>query len=133
MYNTKQKQILIDFFLKNTDKHHSINEIADAVSKDNIGKSTIYRLIGKMTADGSVRQFRGNGKSVLYQYAGKQHECDSHFHLKCVECGLLVHLECDYMTSLNHHIEKHHKFEIDTTKTILYGICSECRKKEKML
>lgn len=128
MYNTKQKQILIDYFKKNTNKHYSIKEITEAVSKDNIGKSTIYRLIDKMTEDGSIRRFRGNGKSVLYQYVGQHHECDSHFHLKCVKCGLLVHLECEYMSSLNKHINEHHKFDIDTSKTIFYGMCSNCQK-----
>ena len=129
MYNTRQKRILIDFFSKNTDKHYSINEIADAISKDNIGKSTIYRLIEKMTEDGSLRRFRGDGKSVLYQYVGKHNECDNHFHLKCVKCGILVHLECGYITTLNSHIEEHHKFEIDTSKTIFYGICSNCNER----
>ena len=130
MYNTKQKQILIDFFKKNTDKQYSIKEISDAIVQDNIGKSTVYRLIDKMTEEGSIRRFRGSGKSVLYQYVGEHHECDSHFHLKCVECGLLIHLECDYMSSLNKHINEHHKFEIDTSKTIFYGMCSNCSAKE---
>lgn len=127
MYNTKQKQTLKDFFKNNKDKQYSINEITDTISQNNIGKSTIYRLIDKMTEEGSIRRFRGEGKSVLYQYVGEHHECDSHFHLKCVDCGLLVHLECDYMRNLNEHITTHHKFDIDTSKTILYGVCSKCR------
>ncbi len=129
MYNTKQKQILIDYFKKNADKHYSIKEISDAISQKGIGKSTVYRLIDKMTADGSIRRFRGNdGKSVLYQFIGEHHECNSHFHLKCLECGLLVHLDCEYMSSLNKHINEHHSFDIDTSKTILYGMCSTCQK-----
>ncbi len=127
MYNTRQKQILIDFFNKNTDKHYSIKEITDAVADNKIGKSTVYRLIEKMTGDGYIRRFRGkDGKSVLYQYVGENHECDRHFHLKCTECGLLIHLECKYIAELNKHINIHHRFNIDTSKTILYGLCSSC-------
>lgn len=129
MYNTKQKQTLKDFFKNNKDKQYSINEITNAISQNSIGKSTIYRLIDKMTEEGSIRRFRGDGKSVLYQYVGEHHECDSHFHLKCVDCGLLVHLECDYMSSLNKHINEHHKFDIDTSKTVLYGLCLDCKTK----
>lgn len=130
MYKTKQKQILIDYLKKNADKHYSIKEITDGVSGDNIGKSTVYRLIDKMTEDGTMRRFRGNdGKSVLYQYLGECHECDNHFHLKCIECGLLIHLECEQMTSLNNHIDEHHKFKLDSSKTILYGKCSKCNQK----
>ena len=127
MYNTKQKQVLINFLKNNTNKHYSIKEISEAVTKNSVGKSTIYRLVDKMTEDGLIRRFRGNdGKSVLYQYIGEHRECDRHFHLKCIGCGLLIHLECDYISSLNNHIEEHHKFEIDTSKTILYGLCSKC-------
>ena len=128
MYKTKQKQILINFLKENTDKHFSIKEITDAVSNKNVGKSTIYRLIDKMTDDGSIRRFRGNnGKSVLYQYIGNYSECNSHFHLKCTKCGILIHLNCEHITSLNQHINKHHQFDIDTGKTILYGTCSACK------
>ena len=130
MYNTKQKQILIDYFIKNSDKHYSIKEITDAVSDYKIGKSTVYRLIDKMTKDGSVRRFNGNdGKSVLYQYIGNNHGCDKHFHLKCTKCGLLIHLECEYMNRFNKHIEADHKFEIDNSKTLIYGICSNCNER----
>ena len=102
MYNTKQKQVLIDFFKKNNDRHYSIKEIADAISNNKIGKSTVYRLVDKMTTDGTIRRFRGNdGKSVLYQYIGEHSECNTHFHLKCTGCGILIHLDCDYMSSLN--------------------------------
>lgn len=128
MYKTKQKQILLNFLKENTNKHFSIKEITDVVSRQNVGKSTIYRLIDKMTEDGTMKRFRGNdGKSVLYQYIGEHHECNNHFHLKCTKCGILIHLECEHITSLNHHINKHHKFDIDTGKTILYGICSNCK------
>ena len=130
MYKTKQKEILVDFFSKNTSKQYSIKEITDSITNKGIGKSTIYRLIDKMTEEGSIRRFRGNdGKSVLYQYTGQYNECNSHFHLKCTSCGLLIHLNCEYMTSLNNHINEHHNFNVDTGKTILYGICSECKER----
>ena len=129
MYKTKQKQILISFFEQNIDKQYSIKEITDAISKKSIGISTIYRLINKMSKDGLIRRFRGkDGKSVLYQYIGEHNECKGHFHLKCNECGILIHLNCDYINSFNNHINKHHKFDIDMSETILYGICSNCKK-----
>lgn len=134
MYNTKQKQVLTDYLSKNTDKHFSIKEITDAFSKSNIGKSTIYRLIDKMSKDGTVRRFRGNdGKSVLYQYIGEHNECNTHYHLKCTDCGQLIHLNCEYISSLNEHINQHHKFSIDTSKTILYGVCSKCNERYEKL
>lgn len=133
MYNTKQKQILIDYFKKNADKQYTISEISDAVTKNNIGKSTVYRLIDKMTTDGYVRRFQSSGKSVLYQYVGEHKECDKHFHLKCTECGLLIHLECEHINSLHSHINDEHKFTVDTSKTIIYGLCSACNERNEKL
>ena len=130
MYNTKQKQTLINYFNKNINKHYTIKEIVENVSLYKIGESTVYRLINKMTEEGTIRRFRGKGKNVLYQYVGDHRECDNHFHLKCTECGLLVHLDCEYIHSLNKHINEHHKFDIDSAQTIFYGVCSDCRKEK---
>lgn len=128
MYNTKQRQVLINFLENNINKQLSAREISDSIcNTNNIGKSTVYRLIDKMVDEGLMRRFRGeNAKSVVYQYVGVNNKCESHFHLKCTGCGLLIHLDCDKMDKLNQHINSHHRFSIDTSKTVLYGLCEQC-------
>lgn len=128
MYNTKQKQALTEFFMQNNNRQYSAKEIAENMcAYAKIGKSTVYRLIDKMVSDGTLRRFRGaDAKSVVYQYTGQNHECDSHFHLKCVNCGTLIHLECDSVSVLNQHIFTHHGFEVDPVKTVFYGLCKTC-------
>ncbi len=132
MYNTKQKQLLINFFAENNNKQFSTKEINEYLcSKNKIGQSTVYRLISGLVEDGTIRRFRGsNAKSVVYQYVGSNHQCDKHFHLKCIECGLLIHLDCEHMEDLNSHINTEHNFDIDISKTILYGMCKACKEKE---
>lgn len=129
MYKTKQKKQLVDFFKNNTSKQLSVNEIVSGVCPNGSGKSTVYRLLSKMVEDGSLIRLRGDdGKSILYQYAGEETGCSEHFHLKCTECGKLIHLECHFFDEVESHVKKEHQFIIDTKKTVLYGLCTECDK-----
>ena len=95
MYKTKQKTQLLDFFKNNTSKQFSINEIINEVCKnEGSGKSTVYRQIAKLVNDGEVLRLYGDdAKSVVYQYTGEGTKCDEHFHLKCTDCGRLIHNE----------------------------------------
>lgn len=131
MYNTKQKSRLIDFFKKNASSQLSVNEIISGVCGDgDTGKSTIYRLISKMAEDGTLLRMHGeDSKSVLYQYVGEGTHCGEHFHLKCKECGRLIHLDCHHLENIGMHIAEEHKFIIDTKKTVFYGICENCTNK----
>lgn len=128
MYNTKQKSQLIDFFKSNMSRQLSINEIIDGVCRDGVsGKSTIYRQLSKMVDNGTLLRVYGeDSKSVLYQYVGKETHCDTHFHLKCTQCGKLIHLDCIQLDEIGTHIEKEHKFAIDKKKTVFYGVCGMC-------
>ena len=126
-YNTKQKQVLLNFLNGNKNRHLSIAEIANAVKDEGIGKSTVYRRMTELCDDGVVRRFRGkDGKNVVYQFMDSDKNCNSHFHLKCTECGALQHLDCESMDKISNHIKEHHGFMVDIGTTILYGICSNC-------
>lgn len=128
LYKTKQKSLLVEYFEKNRNKQVSIVEITDELCKNGVGKSTVYRLVAGLVAQGAVQRFRGeNGKSVVYQYLGLDKCCCSHFHLKCVHCGNLIHLDCSHINGLKEHITNEHGFFIDISKTVLYGICKECK------
>ena len=48
-------------------------------------------------------------------------------HCKCEKCGKLIHLHCDEVESLKKHMMEHHSFEMDSLRTVFYGICNECR------
>ena len=126
-YNTKQKQVLLNFLNVNKNRHLSIAEIANGVKDEGIGKSTVYRRMTELCDDGVVRRFRGkDGKNVVYQFMDSDKNCNSHFHLKCTECGALQHLDCESMDKISNHIKEHHGFMVDIGTTILYGICSNC-------
>ena len=92
------------------------------------GKSTVYRLVTELYAEGTLRRFpKTEGRGWLYQYHGAG-GCSGHLHLKCVSCGKLLHLNCGMSEELLEHIEEVHRFKVDNGATVLYGLCADCRK-----
>ncbi len=129
-YNTQQKLLLTDYLKRHSGRQLSANDIFEGIKACGVGKSTVYRQIGHLCDEGLLKRFRGeNGKSVLYQFVDADRHCNSHFHLKCKSCGVLIHLDCKKTDELRRHIEKEHRFTINMADTVLYGVCADCRKK----
>ncbi len=128
-YKTKQKDRILECLINNKDRHMTADEILAALNRESplVGKTTIYRHLDKLVSQGAVRRyFIEGGKSACYQYMEQNGVCKKHFHLKCVGCGQLFHLECDYLGEMDSHIRSHHGFYIDQSKTVLYGQCGSC-------
>ena len=85
--------------------------------------------VEKLKNEGKLRKYAQNaGESACYQLVSDG-QCHDHFHLKCENCGDLIHMDCRDMTKLAEHIKSHHGFDIDPLKTVLYGVCERCRTK----
>lgn len=128
-YNTKQKQIIYDFLLKNKERLLTCEEIADCLKASGtpVGKATLYRYLDSLVSSGDARKLTAEDKkSAAYQLLDKEMNCSSHLHMKCNCCGELYHLGCEFMHSVGEHILNHHQFEIDNSKTVIYGICKNC-------
>lgn len=131
-YNTEQRKMLLNYLKENSEREFSIDALSlelGEISGGKIGKSTIYRQVKELCRSGLLRRFRKEGKTVVYQYMEHGGDCCNHFHLKCTACGRLVHLECADAENLAQHIKEKHDFVLDLSKTVLYGLCKECREK----
>ncbi|MBO5006994.1 MAG: transcriptional repressor [Clostridia bacterium] len=129
IYKTSQREILLGFLRSHPDEDFSTEQITEALSGREIGKSTVYRLISKLCDDGQILRTSAGGKKVLYRYIDKTHACDSHFHLKCRDCGKILHLDCELMEKFCEHIAGEHGFKLDPRSTVINGICAECENK----
>lgn len=133
-YKTKQKQLILDCLKKNAHTSMTAKDIEDCLTHENVlvGKSTIYRYLEKLIISGEIRKFVDDeSKSASFQFLGKEHDCNAHMHLKCMNCGKLLHLKCNHMASVNKHLLEQHNFAIDNSKTILLGVCDSCNKSNK--
>ena len=135
-YNTHQKEILVDFLKNNPDTPFSIEEPAEKISKtspDAPGKSTIYRLIGQLVEKGTVKRFvKGNSRQFLYQIAGSE-ECHHHLHMKCTECGKLLHMGHELSEKVLSNILGESDFTVATDSTTLFGCCKDCKIKGDLI
>lgn len=131
-YNTKQKSVILDFLKKNKGKHFTIDEIVSSLTEKgvSIGKTTVYRYMEKLTDDLCVRKYEiSKNDSACYEYVGdsKNNLCSSHYHLKCIKCSKLFHINCHILNTIDEHILNEHNFVVDNTKTVFYGLCQNCK------
>ena len=129
-YMTEQKRILKKILEDNADSAYTVEELMEKLSQcssDRIpGKSTVYRLITHLTEEGTVKKFLRNGsRKFAYQIVMGEH-CDCHLHLKCMECGKLIHLDEDTSDALLGKVRDISNFSVNEEATVLFGECSDC-------
>lgn len=131
-YRTEGKQQLMDFFVDHPDCQFTAEEIYQTLSRDGVktGKSSVYRQLSGLCEEHLVRRFRAEGAEYLYQYMGAR-DCAHHFHLKCMSCGRVLHLECGMSEELLLHIRNNHGFSVDSGRSMLFGVCEACGKERK--
>ncbi len=130
---TKKGQSILSFLQTNSDKHITAEEIAAyfKTTDSPISTATVYRNLEKLTAAGRVRKYITSPEEpACYQFATSDKACVRHFHLKCTSCGRLFHVSCPYLDKLEEHIDSHHGFAVDNTRTVLYGLCGSCREND---
>lgn len=124
-YKTKQKELIINV-LKNKNKEFTIKEIYNELD-GSVGLTTVYRLVDSLVIDGIINKSISNDNITYYSYLSSCLE-DNHFYLKCVECGELIHVDCDCINELASHIKRHHKFDLNKNNIVINGLCNKCKK-----
>ena len=134
-YATEQKRILQQFLRSHAETAYTVEElvrsIRESFGENVLGKSTVYRLITKMTEEGTVKRFvRGHSRQFVYQAVAGE-DCHTHLHLKCMGCGKLIHLDEKISDDLLGKVRACSDFAVDEEETVLFGACAACyRKKE---
>ncbi len=130
-YRTAQKHTLISFLRENADKSFTVEELTAALGDENgVGKSTVYRLLPALVQSGEVKRFyKENSRKAVYQAVGCHH-CDEHLHLKCTDCGKLLHLNNDASAAVLRNVLRGSHFAVDEKQTVLFGRCEGCRRKD---
>ena len=129
-YKTSQREYVLNYLKDHKNDCLTVQEIFLGMQRLNmdIGKTTVYRCLDILVENGTVKKFIAEtGDGASYQYTGENSECNHHFHLKCVRCGEILHLDCEFMSEMERHIYSSHHFSLDNGKSILYGICESCK------
>ena len=124
-YNTEKRAELVRFLESNGGSSVTIEEICAAILTDGKGKSTVYRLMSKLVSDGGVRKISDpKTRHVTYQYIHAGH-CSEHMHLKCKECGKLIHLDEETSRNFERQIKCSRGCALDEG-ALLFGVCGSC-------
>ena len=133
-YKTNSRTKIKEYLEANRDRTVSVKDIASHMEDEklSVNLTTIYRYLDKLEKEGAVLKYTGEkGDKATYQYVGSNNGCDEHLHLKCTNCGAVIHLNCKFMDQISEHISSHHGFSIQCKNSVIYGLCSECAKKSK--
>ncbi len=125
-YQTKARKLIISLLTENADERLSIEDIMLRIGEGTVGKSTVYRQMKLLCDEGLAHRFSTDDGMSLYQLAGKSC-CSEHLHLKCLDCGLLLHLDERAQTELC----RSTGFVIDDGISMLYGKCARCARRAK--
>ncbi len=122
-YKTKQRDEILHFFEENMGECFSVRDVISCVSA---GEATVFRTVSSLTEQGKLKRYTGaRGECAYYQYNACPCE-DSHIHLKCEDCGRIIHMDCDFMNEIVSHFKLDHSFLIDSARTVIYGKCESC-------
>ncbi|MBE6686812.1 MAG: hypothetical protein E7591_06215 [Ruminococcaceae bacterium] len=130
-YITEQRRQLIEFMQRYSGLSLSVDKwrekMLEELSLEKVpSRSTFYRTMLKLKREGAVIRFADQASHTSrYQIAN----CKEHFHLhlKCIECGSLIHMSHEASRELHNVILKDNNFNVDKNQTVIYGICSECK------
>lgn len=129
-YKTKQRLYILEYLKQNMDEHITADKIIEhfKLIGNPIGKATVYRYLENLVEENMVRKYimPDRNTAACFQYVDKNSSCNSHYHMKCIKCGALIHIDCNELKELANHIYNEHNFQLDIFKTVLYGTCENC-------
>ena len=122
----------MDYLKSNRDKTVSVKDIDNHMKSLDcpVNMTTIYRYLDKLEREGDVMKYVSEqGDKATYQLVERSHKCDSHLHLKCTDCGSVIHLDCHFMDEIAGHIASDHGFVLQCKNSVIYGLCQNCQSK----
>ncbi len=134
-YQTKQREILLDYLEKIPGEHFTAGDICDYFKTrgKSIGQSTIYRQLEELVDEGIINKYHLTPTDpACFEYIGPDVHQDGEtcFHCKCEKCGKLIHLHCDELIEIQTHLLQEHNFTLDPIRTVFYGLCESCREQD---
>ncbi len=125
---TQSRLDLIDL-LASYGKHFEVEELVNWVSSRTdrrVSRSTIYRTIKLLQEFGAIKEVIKQNNRTIYEFVvGKPH----HDHLVCVECGRIIEFVNEDIENLQDEVCKEYDFEPMNHRLEIFGICSDCRRK----
>lgn len=130
--STSQREEILNILFDNKNEHLSCEDVYNIISKEkkDIGIATVYRTLQLFEKLGIVYKINFDDGVTRYEL-NTESEYHHHHHLICTQCGKVTEVKLDLLESLEHEIEIEEGFMVSDHDVKFYGICKECKKKEK--
>ncbi len=125
---SKQRESILDV-MKENKTHPTAEEIYKLVleKEPQISKSTVYRNINILVDLGKIRKLNMTVGPDRYDYLYKEHS-----HAICEKCGKIFDFYYDIdKNKISNELLKQIEKNIDINSIIIYGICEDCKSKNK--
>ncbi len=125
---TPQRELILDVFLK-MGGHPAPEELYNEVKKrdHSVGQATVYRTLKLFSEAGIAKELHfGDGLTRYEHKLGQEH----HDHLICDRCGKKIEVVDPEIEHLQEVLANKHGFLLTGHRMYLYGLCSDCRKRE---
>ncbi len=126
-YNTRQRDVLLQYLSDHAHEALTAHEIALALEDQGISRSAVYRNLSTLVKEGVLKKgAKEDGREAVYQYIDADH-CHGKLHLTCKTCGKTIHLPEPETERLMAFLEKEEAFSLAPSDTVLYGECKNCK------
>ena len=130
-YKTEQRTRLYELLKANPHRFFTAKEIAAELAPYNVSISAVYRNLAVLTEDGVVKKtLKKNSRESMYRYADND-SCRDEIHLTCTNCGRVFHMDHAQAKRLEDALAQNEEFQIDKLKTVVFGLCKDCRAKQR--
>lgn len=118
-----KQRIAILQYLQSTKKHPTADIVYANLRKEfpNISLGTVYRNLSLLADSGEILRLRIGDGTDRFDYT-----TSSHHHFICDECGSVLDLEMDDISSINKIANANFSGKITSHSTYFYGICPMC-------
>lgn len=128
-YKTTQRTQLYDFLKEHPHSYFTVKQLADTLSNTgaDISISAIYRNLSDLVEAGTIKKtVKKNSREAYYRYIDSD-VCRDEIHVMCSMCGKIFHMNDTMSLFIQEQLMLQHRFELDKSKTVISGVCAECR------
>jgi len=125
---TAQRDNILKIFVE-AGRHVSAEELYAQVKKSHpgIGYATVYRTLKLFAEAGLAEERRFEDGFARYEYRASS---GHHDHLICTGCGEIIEFENERIEELQQDVAKRNRFEVQSHKLEIYGLCSKCQRRK---
>lgn len=121
--STTQRSLVLEA-VKEMRSHVTADEVYDTIVKKypSISRGTVYRNLNLLSNMGEIRKVEMPSGADRFE-----HQCQEHYHARCVKCGRVFDVEMEFIADLEKNIKDTHGFEFTSHDIIFKGICHKCK------